>query len=500
MYVSDPMAITGPEIEAANVPEADHPEWNAGTAYADKDRVIVAATHRIYEAAGASTGAYPPDNLRDPDNDAAPFSWIEVSATNRFAAFDQSIASRTELADAVTYTIAPTKRVDTVAFRGLGAAEVEVAVRDPALPRRNQLTRTEDLANAAWFKPGGTVITPAAYTTRGGVVLDRIGDDGLGGSGQAFAMYPLGAQGAGPHVASVHIRSDGAASIRLVVLAADQANGAGQASIDFAVATETITANAGVLASGFERVEDGVWRIWLSCAFNGAGDTAPNVRVQASPPDWTFDDTNGVLAGGLQFEAGSEPTAYQWVTDGATWDLTTYRRRQETVDLSQAYDYFSYYTFEAEAVDRLAFFDLPAFIGQKIDVAVRNTGATAGVGAISIGRAKWLGYAKDGSEKRFRNFSRKERDAFGGFSITARDFAEEVTVQLEIPVGDEDRVLRLINALYLTPAFYFSAKSDTARITAYGFTGEGGLRTTARLKGAVQGQLEILGLDDAISR
>ena len=77
-----------------NIPETDYAQWSSTTTYATGDRVIKTTTHKIYESLQNN-------NLnKDPETETA--WWIEVSATNRWKAFDTSNSTQTEGAASVS--------------------------------------------------------------------------------------------------------------------------------------------------------------------------------------------------------------------------------------------------------------------------------------------------------------------------------------------------------------------------------------------------------------
>jgi hypothetical protein len=95
MRIIEPIAINDTILTDSNVPEDDHPEWDASTSYLAGDKVIVISTHRIYEALQATTGD-------DPATDDGT-NWLDIGATNRYRAFDGSIEGQTVQASSIQY-------------------------------------------------------------------------------------------------------------------------------------------------------------------------------------------------------------------------------------------------------------------------------------------------------------------------------------------------------------------------------------------------------------
>lgn len=111
LKVIKPIVLTDAMLISTDVPESDQPVWASGSDYAEGARVMVLATHSIYESLSAgNTNNYPP---------SSPTKWIKVSPTNRWKMFDTSNSTQTAKANSMTYTIKP-----GVAITSLGALNI----------------------------------------------------------------------------------------------------------------------------------------------------------------------------------------------------------------------------------------------------------------------------------------------------------------------------------------------------------------------------------------
>lgn len=82
--------------------------------------------HKVFESlAGGNQGNYPPLDILE----AVP-KWVEISATNRWKAFDTSVGTLTENADSITYTIVPGVIFDSIAFLNLTAQTLRITLTD----------------------------------------------------------------------------------------------------------------------------------------------------------------------------------------------------------------------------------------------------------------------------------------------------------------------------------------------------------------------------------
>jgi hypothetical protein len=131
MKIIRPMTMTDARLTASNVAETDGTdgEWSVATAYHDGDtvRVTTSGVHKVYECLVNVTGGSSPEV----DVLAAVPKWLEVSATNRWKAFDTKVGSQTTNATSITYTITPAEIVDSMAFLNLDAGTVRLVSTDP---------------------------------------------------------------------------------------------------------------------------------------------------------------------------------------------------------------------------------------------------------------------------------------------------------------------------------------------------------------------------------
>lgn len=124
LQIIPPNVVTPATLVSHSVPETDYAEYAAGTTYALKDRVIVAADHMIYESLAAGNIGNTPSS--------SPDEWAAVRATNRWQMFDQKVGTRTSAANSFTVTVKPGKVINSVCLMELSAASVRVKVTDTA--------------------------------------------------------------------------------------------------------------------------------------------------------------------------------------------------------------------------------------------------------------------------------------------------------------------------------------------------------------------------------
>lgn len=127
MKIIRPIPITDAILAASNIPETDYAEWSLATTYAIGDRVIKAATHKVYESIQAGNLNHNPST----DSTTTPVWWVVVGSTNRWRMFDDSPSLQSSAATSIAVTLTPGERVNSIALMNISAASVQVTVTDP---------------------------------------------------------------------------------------------------------------------------------------------------------------------------------------------------------------------------------------------------------------------------------------------------------------------------------------------------------------------------------
>jgi len=128
MDIIKPVTVTNDILTSSNVTEDDYGVWASGTTYADGDNVIViGTTHKVYESlVGSNVG-------NDPTTDDGT-NWLELSATNRWKAFDQKIAAQVSKLDNIQYQFNDANsNITALSMFGLSGTTCNVTVTDADL-------------------------------------------------------------------------------------------------------------------------------------------------------------------------------------------------------------------------------------------------------------------------------------------------------------------------------------------------------------------------------
>lgn len=151
MRVIVPIDVTDTVLDQTNIPATGLSAWDSGTTYNVSDQIYLEGVsgkpfQLIYESVSASNT----DNNPETDDGT---NWIEIGATDQYAAFDRKISNTIERATEITYTIAAPSQLTGIAFFGLEAESLTITVRDVA--DQQIFTTTRDLVDTTeivdWF-------------------------------------------------------------------------------------------------------------------------------------------------------------------------------------------------------------------------------------------------------------------------------------------------------------------------------------------------------------
>lgn len=121
-----PVDVTDAVLTATNVAETEHAAYNAGTTYAQGNRVqdASAGVHLIWESLiNGNTG-------NDPHLAINADKWLKIGATNPWRAFDNSTGSQTTKADSFYFTVRPGAYIPSLFLGNVDAASIVVQYVD----------------------------------------------------------------------------------------------------------------------------------------------------------------------------------------------------------------------------------------------------------------------------------------------------------------------------------------------------------------------------------
>jgi hypothetical protein len=114
------------------------------------------------------------------------------------------------------------------------------------------------------------------------------------------------------------------------------------------------------------------------------------------------------------------------------------------------------------------FTGLPAYPSATVSVSVRNSAGDLKIGEIIFGNARTIGTAKYGVDVGLIDYSQKDVDAFGNFSILERSYSKRIACQFTMAAANHSGILRLLEKYRSVPLVWIISDLYSTTIT-YGF-------------------------------
>jgi len=151
------------------------------------------------------------------------------------------------------------------------------------------------------------------------------------------------------------------------------------------------------------------------------------------------------------------------VTEGVVFDET-----YNLIDNSAVDEWYAYFFEPIARATQLTDLSLPAYGDAAIDITLTETGANVKCGLAVIGQQATIGTTVFGTSVGIRDFSRKEVDEFGNFTIVERRFFREVDYDVRIETDKVQFVQRILSERRAQPTVYIGTEENPETIV-YGY-------------------------------
>ncbi|TCM40108.1 hypothetical protein [Novosphingobium sp. ST904] len=131
----------------------------------------------------------------------------------------------------------------------------------------------------------------------------------------------------------------------------------------------------------------------------------------------------------------------------------------------------SWYEYYFEPIIRrgdLVAYDLPNYANPTFRITIHEPAGTAKIGVAVIGQSKQLGDLLIGAKTGIQDYSRKETDDFGNFTIVQRAYAKRATYKLRVDNTRIDALSALLASYRAEPIVWVGADTYTST-WVYGF-------------------------------
>lgn len=150
-------------------------------------------------------------------------------------------------------------------------------------------------------------------------------------------------------------------------------------------------------------------------------------------------------------------------TDGVVYDETV-----SMVSASGITDWYAYFFEPITRITDYVFTELPPYLGADIDVTLSDAGGTVLCGACVIGLSREIGGTQCGAQIGIQDYSIKQQDAFGNYTILERAYNKRAVFQVIVENNLIDE-LQIILAGYRATAAVYIGSDDYASTMIYGY-------------------------------
>ena len=172
------------------------------------------------------------------------------------------------------------------------------------------------------------------------------------------------------------------------------------------------------------------------------------------------------IASGLALLNVSAATANITVTDSEEGEV--YNQDFNLTSDSGIQDWYAYFFEPIVRMSELAVTDLPSYAGASLTVSLTDTGNTARCGALILGQYRELGATQYGMSLGITDYSVKQQDDFGNYTILERAYRRRSELTLWVDNGFVDQLHTILASFRATPTVYIGADQFGASIV-YGF-------------------------------
>lgn len=146
-------------------------------------------------------------------------------------------------------------------------------------------------------------------------------------------------------------------------------------------------------------------------------------------------------------------------TEGVVYDET-----RDLLDDTGIADWYAYFFNPIVSATEAVFTDLPAYVGAGIGITVSAGGNDTAIGEAVLGTVADLGITLADFELGIEDFSSKERDEFGRFTIVERRFAKLANYDVVLANNQVNATFRALASVRATPVVYIGSDQKTETV------------------------------------
>ena len=150
-------------------------------------------------------------------------------------------------------------------------------------------------------------------------------------------------------------------------------------------------------------------------------------------------------------------------TDGIVYDETV-----SMVSPSGITDWYAYFFEPITRITDYVFTELPPYLSADVEVTLANAGNTVLCGACVLGLSREIGGTQYGAQTGIQDYSIKQKDAFGNYSILERAYNKRASFQIMVANSMIDELQTILAGFRATPVVYVGTDLYASTMV-YGF-------------------------------
>jgi hypothetical protein len=152
------------------------------------------------------------------------------------------------------------------------------------------------------------------------------------------------------------------------------------------------------------------------------------------------------------------------IVNGGVYDQTITLTSTSGID-----NWYAYLFSEVVRRSDVTFYDLPPYASPSIEVIIDGGGGAAQCGTMVVGLSRNLGGTQYGATVGIDDFSRKETDDFGNYTVVPRAFRRRGDFKFMFDNTDLDEIVRLLSLYRATPIIYDATSGLYGSALVFGF-------------------------------
>lgn len=152
------------------------------------------------------------------------------------------------------------------------------------------------------------------------------------------------------------------------------------------------------------------------------------------------------------------------VTDSVEGEVYSYT---ETL-LEDVFTWWEYFFSAYDVKSDVYLDDLPAYTNAQYKLILSKSQGNVYCGEYVLGQYRAIGYTQFGATASIIDYSKKEADAYGNYSIDERTYSKRADFDLQIETTELSTIYKILSGIRATPCVYAGDSTQGAMIV-YGF-------------------------------